>query len=344
MNSLSRLLRALFFVGGLALPLCLLPTHAQLLKSPQASAKTKGAESLGAISFVAPPGWKRKATPDFVSFELTDSKRGAWAVLGVYRDQPGSGNAAQDFAAQWAQIVGAQFNVPVPNEIDTTQHPGGYDIKVGGTQVQSQAGPAVAILVVASGHGVAISALLLTNHNDYVPEMDKFLQGVKLDVPKPGSTPSTQRSAAPAQTAAGGSRPGELVGMWVSGSVGGPALYDRNTGAFVTHASGSGGQLELKANGQASWARMMENKIASCTNGFNSFRDGTWSASGNKISFNWTQGENQTVSCGKVKQSSFKPGTEEWTTRLYLFQGQPKLGLLAKPGAEQTWTFELHSR
>ncbi len=349
--------------------------QAQLLKPPAAAqadgrggakaaaapqAKPRGSETLGAITFVPPSGWKRKAVADMVSFETTDSKQGRWAILGVYRDQPGSGNAGQDFASQWQQIVGAQFNAPLPNEIDTSQHPAGYEIKVGGTQVQSEMGGAVAILVVASGHGVAISTLFLTNHNDYVPQLDRFMQGVTLDKPKPGSvaqrppatlTPAAAAAAQPTAPAhnstpsSGGAHPGELVGTWVAGSVSGPALYDRVSGMFSTYASGSGGQLELKPNGQASWVRIMRNNYG-CTSGFNTFYDGTWSASGNKLAFNWTQGKKETVTCGKTKPATtpFKPMTEEWYVNLYMFEGQPKLGLATKPGGENTWSYSFAGR
>lgn len=350
-------LSAFSLLSLVCLALCL-PAHlaqAQLLKPPSVAPQTKprGSETLGSINFMPPSGWKRKATPEFVSFETTDSKQGRWAILGVYRDRPGTGNAGQDFASQWQQIVGAQFSAPMPSEIDTSQHPAGYEIKVGGTQVQSEMGGAVAILAVASGHGVAISTLFLTNHNDYVPQLDRFMQGVSLDKPKPGSaaqrTPAAGSAGAsvsvpsPAPAVAGGPRPAHLVGTWVRGSVGGPALYDRATGNFATYASGSGGQLELRANGTASWARVMRNN-AGCGMTVATFREGHWSAGANKVSFKWTGGDNDFITCGKSKRSKPSVSTEDWSFETHDFQGSPRLGLYQKSDRSDNNVYELHSR
>lgn len=341
----SRLYRLLIGLAVfIAIAMCWPASVQAQARRPAADAQV--AETLGSITFFAPAGWTRKASNDFVSFETTDARKGQWAVLGIYRDTASVGSPAQDFASQWQLVVGSRFKVKLPTEITTNRHPAGYEIKSGGAQVSTDAGPAAAILLVASGHGVAISTLMLTNSNDHVAQFDAFIQRVTLNKPAVAAVAQQApagRAPVAQPAAAGGSRPAELVGTWVNGSASGPPLYDRGTGAFVTLASGSSGQLELRANGTVSWARMMRNN-AGCGMAVATFREGTWQAGGGKVIFHWTSGDNQFTTCGTTKRSKPSVSTEEMLFETHVHDGTPKLGLHTKPDQSDNTVYALHSR
>jgi hypothetical protein len=350
----ATLLRALAGASALWALTTFNPLAAQTAKPGDASAAARAArsgnsETLGVLSYNAPPGWKRKGHSEFVSFETINAGKGTWSVLGIYRDRPGTGDAGNDFSTQWNELVTSKFNAPAPNEVETTQLPSGYTLKVGGSQVNADGAQAAAILVVASGYGVAISALFLTNTNDTVPVFDKFIQTAVLN--KPDGAQQNQNSASPAMGAkpvagggaVGGARPGNLVGTWVRAGVSGPALYNRNSGAFAQYATGSGGQLELKANGEATLFKVMNNS-GMCDNGIATDRRGTWSVSGGVLTFNFTQGSGEIKTCGKVSKTTPKLGIDTYYIEQHDFQGVPQLGLSPDPAGNGREVYSLHNR
>lgn len=332
------------------------PLAAQTAKPGDGSAAARASrsgssETLGVLSYNPPPGWKRKGHSEFVSFENINSGKGTFSILGIYRDRPGTGDAGNDFSTQWNELVTSKFNAPAPNEVETTQLPSGYTLKVGGSQVNADGAQAAAILVVASGFGVATSALFLTNTNDTVPVFDKFIQTAVLN--KPDRAQQDRNNAPPAMgklpaagggAAAGGSRPANLVGTWVRAGVSGPALYNRNTGAFAQYATGNGGQLELKANGEASLFKVMNNRGGMCDNGIATDRKGTWSASGGVLTFNFTQGSGEIKTCGKVSKTTPKLGIDTYYIEQHDFQGVPQLGLSPDPAGNGREVYSLHNR
>jgi hypothetical protein len=180
------------------------------------------------------------------------------------------------------------------------------------------------MLVVASGHGNVITAVFLTNTAATIAVFDSFIQGVTLA--KPGATVAL--AAAPSAGAgAGGPRPGELVGIWVQSSVGGPAMYDRINGSFEGYASGSGGFLELKANGEARMTSMMRNS-GGCGMSIFSDGSGSWSANGSVLTINFTSGEGELDTCGKKRKTkAVKLGVDSIPYNLYTFQGRPAISL-----------------
>jgi hypothetical protein len=230
--------------------------------------------------------------------------------------------------------------VSAPAEVQTSQHASGYELKVGGAAVSSDAGPATAMLVVASGHGNVITAVFLTNTAATIPVFDRFIQGVSLN--KPAATPApaspAAASIAPAKTSAtSGPRPAELIGIWIRSSVGGPAMYDRINGSFEGFASGSGGFLELKANGEAKMTSLLRNS-GGCGMSVFSDRSGSWSANASVLTINYTSGEGELETCGKKsKTKAVKLGVDPIPYRLYSFEGRPAISL--NPGTDAAQSF-----
>ncbi len=292
-----------------------------------------GAETLGLASFSGPSGWVRKARPNVVSFEKVYASQGTWGVITFYRDVPGTGNPIRDFSAQWTELLGSKFGAGEPEEVETKDHPAGYVLKVGGARVRTEAGDSAAILIIASGYGRVISSLFLTNSNDLVPSFDRFIDGVTLNKPSgssaapAGSNGVGNAALSPSASGGGGVKPGELVGSWVNGSVSGPALYNSVTGVFQTYATGKGHYLELLPNGKAHMLAMLENTMGTCKNRVHTARDGTWSASGGVLHFNFTSGAGESDFCGKKRKNVPQLGREDVPYRLYEFEGRPAISL-----------------
>jgi hypothetical protein len=340
----SRFLCAVALVLGTS---SLVTANAQLLKKPRAStasaAPAHASETLGLATFIGPAGWTRKSQANFVTFESVNASNGTWSIIAVYGNRAGSGDATNDFNSEWAQVVGARFQGAVPTELETRQNPVGYTLKLGGNNVSSEAGAATAILVVASGFGNVTSALFLTNTADTVAVFDRFIQGVSLKKPD-AATPAASTSATPTNAGGAGTvvsagpRPKELIGTWVRGGVSGPAMYNSVTGSFQGLASGSGGFMELKANGEAQMTSLSTNS-GGCGSSIYSDAKGTWSATASVLTITLTEGEAQLGMCGKVtKSKGVKLGVQTIPYRLYSFQGQPSISLHPDTDSAQSYS------
>jgi hypothetical protein len=86
------------------------------------------AETFDLITFTPPPG-TRAVQADAVSF--TDATATTFAVYGVYRSAPGSGDPARDFADEWNMLVARHLRVDSELKSETVDWPGGWKMTMG---------------------------------------------------------------------------------------------------------------------------------------------------------------------------------------------------------------------
>lgn len=174
MTSFGRLLRALAVLAALA-------------------SVSVHAETFDLATFAAPPG-ARSAQTDAVTF--TDATPTTFAVYGVYRSAPGSGDPARDFAAEWDMLVARSLRVDGELKTETIDWPGGWKMTMGAAKVWSeQARSFVALLSVFTGYGVKVSVLVNYNDDLYRPKIDRFIASVRLA--PPAQAPSAEGGTPP---------------------------------------------------------------------------------------------------------------------------------------------------
>lgn len=203
------IVRASAVAGALAL-LMLLPSFAR-------------AETFDLVTFAAPPG-ARSATA--YSLGYADATPTTFAVYGVYRNSPGSGSPARDFAEEWQDLVARVYRVTGKLQSETVDWPGGWQMTMGAASVWGeQQRNFVALLAVFSGHGVKAPVLVLYNDDLYRPRIDRFLASIRLTLPVGETTPShapdpmppvseTQDGAPPALTSQEWYRSVANYSMW----------------------------------------------------------------------------------------------------------------------------------
>lgn len=155
------------------------------------------AETFDLTTF-APPAGTRSESAESVSF--TDATRTTFAVYGVYRSAPGSGDAARDFREEWELLVAPGRRRVGELKTETVDWPGGWKMTLGAAKVwNEQAREFTSLLAVFSGHGVKAAVVVHYNDDRYRPQIDRFLSSLRLAPPAVAAAP-----AAPAATAADG--------------------------------------------------------------------------------------------------------------------------------------------
>lgn len=171
------------------------------------------AETFDLASFTAPPG-QRSVLAEVIGF--TDATPTTFAVYGVYKSVPGSGDPGRDFADEWDLLVAKNLRVTGTLKTETTDWPGGWKRTMGAAQAWSeQARSFVALLSVFSGHGVKVSVLVKYNDDLYRPEIDAFLASLSLAPPQASAAaPSAAAAPAPAPVTDGGAPVSLTTNEW----------------------------------------------------------------------------------------------------------------------------------
>lgn len=196
------------------------------------------AETFDLITFTPPPG-TRAVQADAVSF--TDATATTFAVYGVYRSAPGSGDPARDFADEWNMLVARHLRVDGELKSETVDWPGGWKLTKGAAKVFSdQARSFVALLSVFTGYGVKASVLVNYNDDLYRPKIDKFLASVRLA--RPAAAPVAAAGVG-AATAAVTPAPPDAAGGFTFSM---PPGFSQRGGWFVaSHVENRGGGDEI---------------------------------------------------------------------------------------------------
>ncbi|QOI97351.1 MAG: hypothetical protein HRU69_07540 [Flammeovirgaceae bacterium] len=151
-------------------------------------------ETLDIITFTPPPGWKREAKEGLVSFSIVNQKTGTWAQLEFYKSIGSSGDARVDFEHEWKEMVAKRFeNIPLPAAEAVTED--GWTAHQGASVFTWQGKQSYAVLNTISGYGRVVTVVVLTNTDQYNPQIDRVIQSI--DLQKPAGGVNTQPLSQP---------------------------------------------------------------------------------------------------------------------------------------------------
>jgi len=155
-------------------------------------------ETFDLVTFVTPAG-QRSSGSDHVGF--TETAGNAFLQLAVYRSALGSGDAARDFAAEWDELVAKRYRVIGDLSTETADHGGGWTLTMGSAPVHTESAQGfVSMLAVFSGHGIKVSVLINLNDQRFQPNVDRFLDSIRLREPPPQTAPAAAVATMPTTT------------------------------------------------------------------------------------------------------------------------------------------------
>jgi hypothetical protein len=187
-------------------------------------------ERLGTVSYAAPAGFAKTVKENIVAFTKVDQSTGKFCIITLYGATPGTGKPASDFKREWANIVLKNMKADAAPQTETdTDKVTGWVATAGGSQVESEAGPALALLTVISGGGRTVSVLGVFNDPSFAAQLGAFSESIELgkavaDVPAPQSQ------------SGGGLRQltiADIAGEWGEASGFNTRYVDRATGVYA---------------------------------------------------------------------------------------------------------------
>lgn len=151
-----------------------------LLLLAVAAGHAQQAETFDIATFQPPKGWQRQDKGGVVIFNTSDTQKGTYAIITVFRSGTSTGNAKSDFEGDWAEFIAGQYAVKGKPAVEPIEKKDGWDVVSGGAAFENEVGPSAVILNTYSGFGKTFSAAAIFNSQDNLPAIEAFAASIKL--------------------------------------------------------------------------------------------------------------------------------------------------------------------
>jgi hypothetical protein len=131
------------------------------------------------FAFTPPAGWKKEVTENIISYTSINNTTKSWCRIGIVKSTISKGSIEADFESEWQDLIVKNYNpteTPVLNEVYETD---GWKIKEGVVKFKFNNADAQAMLTTISGFDRCASIIITLNNQEYLNDIDKFLQSVE---------------------------------------------------------------------------------------------------------------------------------------------------------------------
>jgi hypothetical protein len=163
-----------------------------------APAASPQATTFDIATFTPPAGWQRVDQNGLVQLQSqhTVNGRTTYCQIFLFPSHPGTADAAQNFAAEWARLIAQQFGLPGVPRTESKQNPGGWTAVTGGANVMQRGIPVTAILFTVTGHDRVMSVVISESGPEFTPDVQRFFGTLAFRAPPTGQAATPQPGAA----------------------------------------------------------------------------------------------------------------------------------------------------
>ncbi len=147
-------------------------------------------ETFDLITYSPPAGWKKEVNETFISYTLTENKKGTWCQLSIIKSTISKGSLEADFESEWNEFAVKNYGVKEAPQTTEVEEGDGWKVKSGAGKFTFNNADASVLLTTASGYERCVSIIAITNGSDYTPHIQRFLESV--DLIKPEIRPASQ--------------------------------------------------------------------------------------------------------------------------------------------------------
>ena len=137
-------------------------------------------EKIDIIQFTSPRGWTKTPKDGLMVYSNSDKNTGGFCILTVYPSTASAGSPNNDFANEWNEKVVKPFKAQA-NPKTETQTEDGWTSVSAATQIESDGITSAVMMTVISGYGRTAIILAIFNNQEYLPQIDAFMTGIKMD-------------------------------------------------------------------------------------------------------------------------------------------------------------------
>lgn len=124
--------------------------------------------------------WKEEATENATGYTTVNKKNGSWCRIWIVKSTISKGNIDADFENEWQELVVKNYNPTGTPQLKEIEEADGWKIKVGTAKFIFDKKDAIVVLTTASGFERCVSIVVTTNSQDYLSDVQGFLESVQL--------------------------------------------------------------------------------------------------------------------------------------------------------------------
>jgi len=284
-------------------------------------------EKLDIIAFTPPTGWAKTPKDGLIVYNTSDKVTGGFCLLTVYPSTASVGDPKKDFSSEWNEKVVKPFKAEA-NPKTETQTQDGWTSVSAAAQFESDGIASAVMMTVISGYGRTASILAILNNQEYLPQIDAFVTGIKMDKAKAiaDARPPAATPASPTTPAANSYSPAALVGKWGTGTAG-----DTVSGNYVQYGSNAAQKYyQFNADGTYRFIYSGYSGLAGTMGSFHVTMEETGVYTLNGDSMTITPKKSQTRSNSEgLKNNPLETVTYRWT--IHYFEGIGEYALIMHP-------------
>ena len=285
------------------------------------------AEKLDIVEFTPPTGWTKTPKDGLMVYSTADKTTGAFCLLTVYPSSPTAGSPQRDFASAWTDRVVSPFKAEA-NPKTETQTDDGWTSVSAATEIDSDAGKSAVMMTVVSGYGRTASILAILNNQQFFPQVEAFMAGIKMNKAK-AIAEAKPAATAPASTTtpvANSYSPAELVGKWGTGTAGNTV-----SGNYIQYGSNAAQKYyQFNADGTYSFIYSGYSGLAGTIGSFNVTMEesGVYTLNGDSMTITPKKSQTRSNSEG-LRNNPLETVVYRWT--IHYFEGIGEYALIMHP-------------
>lgn len=308
----SRIVHTVFLAA-----LCLLSAHVVFCQT----------EKLDIIEYTPPKGWTKTPKDGLMVFNDYDKNSGGFCLLTVYPSIASLGSPSKDFETAWKEKVVAPFKAEADPKTEMQTSDGWTSVSAA-SQIESDGTKSAVLMIVITGYGRTASVLTIFSNQQYLPQIDAFTTGLKMDKAQAmaDAKPSPAMPTSPTTPVANSYSPAALVGKWGTGIAG-----DTVSGNYIQYGSNATQKYyQFNADGTYRFIYSGYSGLAGTMGSFHitTEESGVYTLNGDSMTITPKKSQTRSNSEG-VKNNPLETVTYQWT--IHYFEGIGEYDLILHP-------------
>jgi hypothetical protein len=152
-------------------------------------------ETFDIAVFQPPKGWKTQAGQMSMQILTEDKAKGSYCLITLFKSIPGTDNPRKNFDAAWQTVVKGTVNVSTAPEMAPPNKGESWKTEMGFAPFEKDGEKGIAVLATISGYDRMVNVLILTNTQEFEPNITAFLESIRLQKPLAENTTAPVRNA-----------------------------------------------------------------------------------------------------------------------------------------------------
>lgn len=141
-------------------------------------------ETFDLATYIPPKGWKKEVKKNsYTSYTITNKQKKNYCQIFIMLSTTSKGGIKEDFESEWQSLVVSPYGVTDAPQLSEPTSEGGWQAEVGMAPFTFNNAKSFAMLTTMSGYNKTVSIVTVTNSQDYIPTIQKFIASVVMKKP-----------------------------------------------------------------------------------------------------------------------------------------------------------------